>query len=231
MRSSEELDLSMGAATRGDGSSPTKAPSDVTFSAADRRPNLRWRVVDVVTAAVLGAVMGVVFLLWNQIGYAAFTALDALTPGVGGIVAGVWLMGGPLGMLVIRKPGAAIFVETLAAIVSMALGSQWGPETLVAGLIQGGAAELAFAIFAYRRFGPAVAAFAGGLAGVGAMVLEGVTHGNFAKSFLFNSIYWSTSIASGIVIAGLGSYIVVRGLARTGALNRFASGREMQERV
>lgn len=211
-------------------------PSTKTAATKDASPgflrsNLRWRVVDTVTAAVLGAVMGVFFVMWNQVGYAGFTALDVLTPGVGGLVAGVWLMGGPLGMLVIRKPGAAIFVETLAAIVSMALGSQWGPETLVAGLIQGGMAELAFAIFAYRRFGPAVAALAGGFAAVGAMVLEGVTHGNFAKSLVFNAIYWSASILSGVVIAGLGSYLVVRGLARTGALNRFASGRELQQRV
>lgn len=191
----------------------------------------RWRVVNIVTAAVLGAVMGVIFLLWNQVGYAGFTALDALTPGVGGIVSGVWLMGGPLGALVIRKPGAAIFVETLAAVVSMALGSQWGAEALIAGLIQGAGAELAFALFRYRRFGPGVAALSGSFAAVGAMLLEGVTSGNFAKSFLFNLIYWSATITSGIIIAGLGSYFLVRALAKTGALNRFASGRDLQKRV
>ena len=175
--------------------------------------------------------MGVIFLLWNQVGYAGFTALDALTPGVGGIVSGVWLMGGPLGALVIRKPGAAIFVETLAAVVSMALGSQWGAEALIAGLIQGAGAELAFALFRYRRFGPGVAALSGAFAAVGAMLLEGVTSGNFAKSFLFNLIYWSATITSGIIIAGLGSYFLVRALAKTGALNRFASGRDLQKRV
>lgn len=191
----------------------------------------RWRVIDIVTAAVLGTVMGLVFLLWNQVGYAAFTALDALTPGIGGLATGVWFMGGPLGALIIRKPGAAIFVETLAAIVSMALGSQWGVETLIAGLIQGLGAELVFMAFRYRRFGPGVAALAGAGAALGAMVLEGFTSGNFAKSFLFNTIYWSTSITSGLLIAGLGSYFLVRALAKAGALGRFASGRELQERV
>ncbi len=192
---------------------------------------MRWRVVDIVTAAVLGSVLGVVFLLWNQVGYAAFTALDTLTPGVGGIVSGVWFLGGPVGALVIRKPGAAIFVEALAATVSMALGSQWGAEAFVAGLMQGAGAELAFAAFRYRRFTPGVAALSGGLAATAAMILEGVTSGNFAKSPLFNLIYWSTSITSGIIIAGLGGYLLVRALAKTGALNRFAAGREMQERV
>ncbi len=191
----------------------------------------RWRVVDIVTAAVLGAVFGLVFFLWNQVGYAAFTALDTVTPGIGGLVSGVWLMAGPVGALIIRKPGAAIFVETLAAVVSMALGSQWGPEAAIAGLIQGAGAELAFAIFRYKRFTPGVAALAGALAGLGAMLLEGVTSGNFAKSFVFNLTYWSCTIASGIVIAGFGSYFLVKALAKAGALGRFAAGRELQKRV
>ena len=192
---------------------------------------LQWRVVDMVTAAILGVACGVIFLVWNQVGGAAYSVIDAATPGFGGLVAGIWLLGGVLGGLVIRKPGAAIFVETLAAVVSMALGSQWGAEALIAGLIQGAGAELAFALFRYRRFGPGVAALSGCFAAVGAMLLEGVTSGNFAKSFLFNLIYWSATITSGIIIAGLGSYFLVRALAKTGALNRFASGRDLQKRV
>ena len=190
-----------------------------------------WRVVDIVTAAVLGVAVGIIFVIWNQVGFAGFNALDALLPGVGGLVSGIWLMGGPLGALVIRKPGAAIFVETLAGVVSMAIGSQWGVETVVAGLLQGAAAELAFALFRYRRFGPGVAALSGAFAAVAAMLLEGVTHGNFAKSLTFQVTYWSCSIISGIVLAGLLSWIIVRGLARTGVLNRFASGRDLGTRV
>ena len=190
-----------------------------------------WRVVDMVTAAVLGVAVGVLFVMWNQVGYAGFSALNAILPGIGGLVSGVWLMGGPLGALIIRKPGAAIFVEALAAIVSMIIGSQWGVETMIAGLLEGGAAELAFALFRYRRFGPGVAALSGAFAAVGAMVLEGITHGNFAKSVTFQVIYWSSSIVSGAVIAGLLSWVVMRALARTGVLNRFASGREHGRRV
>ena len=190
-----------------------------------------WRVVDMVTAAVLGVALGLVYVLWNQAGYAGFVALDAFTPGLGGLVSGVWWLGGPMGALVIRKPGAATFVETLAATVSMALGAQWGVETFFAGLLQGLGAEIAFLIFAYRVFTPAVAALSGGLSAVAAMVLEGFTHGNFAKAMVFQVTYWSTSIISGVVIAGLGSYVIVRALARAGVLTRFAAGREMGNRT
>lgn len=194
-------------------------------------PRARWRVVDIVTAAVLGVTCGVVFVIWNQIGYAAFTALDALTPGFGGLVVGIWLLGGPLGMLIIRKPGAAIFVEVVAATVSMAIGSQWGFETVLAGFVQGLGAELVFAFFLYRRFGPVVAGLSGAGAALGAMILEGFTSGNFAKGFLFNLIYWSSSILSGIVLAGLLAWVLTRSLAATGVLDRFPAGRERRAAV
>jgi energy-coupling factor transport system substrate-specific component len=44
-------------------------------------------------------------------------------------------------------------------------------------------------------------------------------------------VYTAASIVSGAVIAGLFSWLVVRGLAKTGALDRFASGRENATRV
>ena len=193
----------------------------------------QWRVVDIVTAAVLGVATGVIFVIWNQIGYAAFSALDVFTPGFGGLVAGIWFMGGPLGGLVIRKPGAAIFVEVVAAVVSMAAGSQWGVETLMAALVQGAGAELVFAAFRYRRFGPGVAALSGAGAALGAMILElfvGSTP-NIARSFTFNAIYWPCSILSGVVLAGLLSWALVRLLAQTGVLDRFAAGRDYRKRV
>ena len=42
--------------------------------------NYSWRVVDIVTAAVLGVACGLLFWVWNSIGYAGFKALDTLTP-------------------------------------------------------------------------------------------------------------------------------------------------------
>ena len=189
----------------------------------------RWRVVDFVTAAVLGVAVGVIFVVWNQVGGALYETLKALLGGLGGLVAGIWYMGGPLGGLIIRKPGAAIFVETVASLVSMAIGSQWGVQTLIAGLTQGAMAELAFALFRYKKFGPGVAALAGGLAALGAMVWE--LPGDLAKTFQYRAIYWTSSIVSGVVLGGLLSWVLARALARTGVLDRFASGREHAERV
>lgn len=187
--------------------------------------SLKWRVIDIVTAAVLAVACGLIFWLWNLVGYAGFTALDTFTPGFGGLVAGMWFLGGVLGGLVIRKPGAALFVELVAAIVSALLGSQWGVETLYSGIAQGLGAELVFAAFAYRRFTLPVAALAGIGSAIGAFLLELFTSANLAKTLEFNLIYLSCLAVSGAVLAGILGHILVKALAQTGALDRFAAGR------
>lgn len=195
--------------------------------------SLRWRVVDIVVAAVLGVALGLVFWAWNTVGYAWFVAMDGLTPGLGGLAVGIWLIGGVIGGLVIRKPGAALLVEVIAAIVSMLIGNVWGVSTLLSGLVQGLGAELIFAIFLYRRFTLPVAMLAGAGAAAGAWVFE-LFYGsspNILKTLEFNVIYLVSLVVSGALLAGLVGWVAVRGLAATGALNRFAAGREARREV
>lgn len=204
--------------------SVTAATADDAAAPVERRG--RWRVVDIITAAVLGVACGLVFVAWNTVGYAWFLGMDAVTPGLGGIAAGVWFLGGVLGGLIIRKPGAALFVELLAAVVSMLLGSQWSIETVYSGLAQGLGAELVFALLAYRRFGLGAAVLAGAGSGLFAVLLELVTSGNLAKSLEFNLLYLGCTVVSGAVLAGVVGWLLTRALAATGALSRFASGRD-----
>ena len=193
--------------------------------------SLSWRVIDIVTAAVLGVACGLIFVAWNQVGYAGYEALKAIAPGLGGLVTGVWLLGGTLGGYIIRKPGSALFVELVAATVSMGLGSQWAVETLYSGLAQGIGAEIVFALFAYRRFSVWVVAAAGALSFVCEWVLELFLSGHLAKGPLYNAIYLVSGVASGIVLAGVLAWALTNALAKTGALDRFASGRGARELV
>ncbi|MGO2659485.1 ECF transporter S component [Mycetocola reblochoni] len=194
------------------------------------RSRYSWRVVDIVVAAVLGVACGLIFWIWNSIGMVWFTAADALTPGLGGMATGVWFLGATIGALVIRKPGAALFVEVVAATVSALIGNVWGIETLYSGLVQGLGAELVFALLLYRSWGLGAAALAGAGAGLGAIVFEFFT-GNIAKSVEFNLIYTGTVVASGVVLAGVLGWLLVRALAATGALSSFAAGREARREV
>ena len=193
--------------------------------------SLRWRVIDIVTAAVLGVACGLIFVAWNPVGGAAFDVFGKFLPGLSGLVTGIWLLGGTLGGYVIRKPGAALFVELLAATVSMGLGSQWAIATLYSGLAQGLGAEIVFALVAYRRFTVWVAAAAGALSFACEWILELFTEGNLGKGVAYNVVYLVSGVASGIVLAGVLAWALTNALAKTGALDRFASGRGARELV
>lgn len=202
----------------------------MTQSASAARANFSWRNIDIIIAAVIGVAVGLIFVIWNIIGGAGYEAVNALTPGLGGLVAGMWFLGGPLGAYIIRKPGAAIFVEVIAATVSALIGNQWGISTLYSGLAQGLGAELVFLILAYKSYNLATVVISGLMAGVGAWTFE-LFSGNLAKTFEFNVIYLISTALSGAVLAGLLAYFLAKALAATGALDRFAIGRERHDDV
>jgi energy-coupling factor transport system substrate-specific component len=183
------------------------------------RPRYRWRVVDIVTAAILAVVVGVVFWAWG-LAWAPLSVLLGVLPGFVGVLNGPWLIAGVLGALIIRKPGAAFFTELLAALVSALLGSQWGFTALISGALQGLGAEIIFAIFAYSQWRLWVAVLAGIGSSIALAVNDLVVFYPGADS-LFQTIYLLTSMLSGAVIAGLGSWAIVQGLSRAGALRAF----------
>lgn len=191
-----------------------------------------WRAVDIIVASALGVAAGIVFWGWNLLSAATqITAvLEAALPGVQAIFYGIWLFAGVLGGLIIRKPGAAVFVELVAASVSALLGAQWGYLTLESGLVQGLAAELIFLVFFYRNWRWYVAVLAGAAAGL-AMAINDLILWYPGAAAAFATIYTISAVVSGALIAGLGSWALARGLAATGALNRFAIGREAAARV
>src|SRR3954468_21328304 len=144
---------------------PSSAP--VTDPAGGRR----WRTVDIVVTAVLGVAFGVVFWAWNLLWAATGAAFTAFPPAQA-LLYGVWLLPAVVAPLIVRKPGAAIFAETVAAIVSALLGAQWGAQVVLYGLLEGLAGELGYAVFRYRRFGWVQALLSAVLAGAAAAVLD-----------------------------------------------------------
>lgn len=201
-------------------SQPVGTPNSATSKTVR---TTRWRVVDIVVASVIGVACGVIFWAWG-LAWTPLSALLAFTPGLEGLLAGGWLFAAVLGGLVIRKPGAAVYTEVVAAVVSMLIGTQWGFSTLIWGIVEGLGAEIVFALFLYTNWRLGVALLAGAGAGLAVGVLDNAT-GNVALDFGYKATYLAATIVSGIVLAGLVSWLTVRGLARTGALSRFASGR------
>ncbi|KQQ67357.1 ECF transporter S component [Microbacterium sp. Leaf320] len=213
------------------GSSTESASATASPSKGLGRPELwRWRVVDIVVASVIAVACALVFLLWN-VGYEVpSNILTPLLPGVQGLLAGPWLIAGVLGGLIIRKPGAALYTELVAAIISALVGNAWGPLTIVSGLVQGLGAELIFLVFLYGVWRLPVVMLAGAGAGLACGINDRILWYAGADT-LFTTVYIVSTTISGAIIAGLGAWLIARGLAATGALGRFAAGREVTARV
>jgi energy-coupling factor transport system substrate-specific component len=142
---------------------------------------------------------------------------------------GVWLVPAVVGALVIRRPGAALFTELVAANVELFLGNRWGAAVLLSGVLQGLGVELVMALFRHRRFGVVVAVLGGILSAVFEIVLFEWQSYVADFSGMWKAIYLACGMVSGAVIAGVGGWLLVRALARTGALNAFPPGQEIRE--
>lgn len=186
-------------------------------------PQKSWRVVDIVVAAVLAAVCAVVFWAWANLLYPVATTAAVAYPPATGMIGGGWLIAGTLGALIIRKPGAAIFCELLAAVLEGFLGTHFGWTVIISGLVQGAAVEIVFLLTRYRKFGLAVAAAGGALAGLFMGVSENIMY-NFEWALDQQVVYASLTTLSGAVIAGVLMWLVTRALQKTGVLNGLASG-------
>ncbi|UYQ76766.1 ECF transporter S component [Glutamicibacter sp. JL.03c] len=192
---------------------------------AAAKPRQGWRVVDIVTASVIAVASGVIFWAWSA-GYGLFSLAFAAFPPAAALLTGVWLFPAVLGALIIRKPGAALYCELLAAVIEALLGSHYGLTVLISGLVQGLGAELVFAAFRYRKWNLGVSLLAGLFSGLFAGVSEAYILAYYVEYTpalkLFHVV--ATGV-SGLVVAGLLSWLATRGLAKTGALGALASRR------
>lgn len=186
-----------------------------------------WRIVDIVVAAVIAVAFGVVFIAWNAL-YAATEPLFAALPPAQAVMYGIWLLPAVLIGLVVRRPGAAFFGGFVSAAVSVMLGSPYGGDALISGAIQGGGAELGFALAVYRSWSLPAAVVAGALSGVAAAVHDiALYYTGTGPDFWL--VYLAATVISGIAVAGLGAWLLVRALVGTGVLAPFAVGRDQRE--
>ena len=184
----------------------------------------RWRTVDIVVTAVLGVAFGVVFWAWN-LAFGPLSAPLAFLAPLVGILNGVYLMPAVVAGLLVRKPGAAVFASTLAAAVSLLFGSPYGGIIIVYGLVQGVGGELGFLLTRYRSFGRGTAILAGVTAGLSTSILDNSLYYSDLSFFGFKLPYTVFTVISSVLLAGIVGLLLVRAMARTGALSSFAAGR------
>lgn len=178
-----------------------------------------WRTRDIVITAIIAVAFGVVFQAWNVV-WEASKPLFLAAPALDGLIYGVWLIPAVLAPLIVRKPGAAIFAEVVAAGVSAILGSQFGVDALLSGVLQGLGAEIVFFGTGYRRFGlPVLAA-----AAVGAAIPAWIHDWILYYPELAVEIQIARGIAmavSAVVLTAGGSVLLARSLRQAGVLEGF----------
>ncbi|QTD42952.1 ECF transporter S component [Sporosarcina sp. Te-1] len=185
----------------------------------------KWKLKEVVLMALFSVVFGIVYLLFLHVGniWAGFIGPIAYE-----WIFGIWFIVSIICMYIIRKPGAAVISETIAAAIEVLLGNAVGPRLILSGLIQGLGAEAAFAATGYKRFTLPVLM----LAGVGSSLFSfayGYLLGGFS---VFHPGYvllmLGIRIASGALIAGVGGKFVVDGLLATGSLRGYPIARAVK---
>jgi energy-coupling factor transport system substrate-specific component len=194
--------------------------------------DVRYRTIDLVTITTLGVAFGVIFWGWGKL-YEPLSGLAVFSyPPSSALLGGVWLSAGVVGGLIVRKPGAAFATEFIAATVSVFIvgGTQWGFSVFASGFWEGLGAELIFLAFFYRRWGVLVAALAGAAAPAFEAVYEWTSYYSY-WDMDYKLAHLGFFVVSGVVIAGLGGFALVKALARAGVLDAFPVGREQTVEV
>ncbi|NIA10489.1 MAG: hypothetical protein GWP10_12360, partial [Nitrospiraceae bacterium] len=188
-----------------------------------------WKTRDAVLVANLALAFGLLFLGWAMV-WDLVKPLNAILPGIQDLSYGFWFLAGLVAPYIIRKPGAAVVAETIAALAEWLAGSQWGFTLLISGLIQGGMAEIVFAAYGYKRYELDTLMLAGAASGVGSLVVD-YFFWYSDKTPLVLTIMLIARLISGAVLGGWLAKVIADGLVRSGALGNFPVAREGHERI
>lgn len=175
-----------------------------------------WTLREILIVAVLGAVFGVLYLAWVQVWLIAQAIFGAVTMDV---VMGFWFIVSIIAAAIIRKPGAALLSEVLAALVQVLLGSPAGLLLLVTGLVQGAGAEAVFAATRWKNYRLPVLMLAGVGAAIASFAYTWVRfdYGALAPGLLITM--FALRCLSGAILGGLAGHLVVEAVYKTGVLS------------
>jgi energy-coupling factor transport system substrate-specific component len=189
-------------------------------SAPTSAPDTHWRTRDIVIAAVIGVAFGVVFWAWFIVWEGPLAVLSTFALPIRDLGYAVWLIPAVLAPLIIRKPGAALFAEMVAAGVSALFGNSWGVDTLLSGFVQGAAAELVFAFTLYRLWSFPVLAVAAVASATAAWVHDWVLYYTAVDPTIQVIRFVFMAISAIVIVAG-GSLALHRALKNAGVLEGF----------
>ena len=188
---------------------------------------MNWKMKEVVLAVILAVACGVIYLGWSTL----WIPISALVGPVGaGFMFGIWVIASPIVAYIIRKPGASLIAEVAAAAVELLTGSHFGLSALLVGVFQGIGAEMAFAIFGYKRYNLFTLMLSGAFAAIGSMIYNLIANGfGFYTTKVF-LVTLGIHVISGTILGGLLAKVVVDALAKTGVLEQYELMKEKRKR-
>ncbi len=114
----------------------------------------KWSLREVILMALIGIGFGVIYFIMDPI----YAALDAVLVPMGlhpyaiAITIGPWMMAAPLASYLLKRVGAGLIGEILAATGEALLGGYWGVATIISGFIPGIGSELGFTLTGYKSW-------------------------------------------------------------------------------
>lgn len=176
----------------------------------------KMRNKEIVIIAMVGAVLGVLFMFLDTI-YGTISTI--LGPVLTNLTFGIYALTALLPMVIVRKPGAGLLGSLIGAVANLLAGSPYGINIIVAGLLQGIGCEVGFYLGRYKL-------------NVITLILSGIFITLFVTTrdyFMFGLNALPTLILALTIIVRListsfiGGYIsraIERGLQKTGVLQR-----------
>ncbi|MCI2788559.1 ECF transporter S component [Staphylococcus warneri] len=175
------------------------------------------KLSEILVTVLISVIFAIIYNLWwlfYNVAQVAGLHLEQLTYGV-------WFMAAIVCYLIIPKPGIALLAEFAAGAGETIVMGKFDIPTIIYALLQGLACEIVFAIFKYQSRSVMVAMLAGLVTALISFpvdyfygYLNEVAGWNLILFIVFRAI-------SGIIIAGLLSYLLVKALDQTGVTKVF----------
>ena len=175
------------------------------------------KLSEILVTVLIAVVFAIVYNIWTLV----YKAVQVSGLHLEELTYGAWFMAAIVAYLIIPKAGIAILAEFAAGAGETIVMGRFDIPTMVYALLQGLACEIIFAIFRYKSRSAMVAMLAGFLASVATLPLD------FAYGYLGEIAGWNLTLyivfrlISGIVVAGLLSYYIVKILDQTGVTKLF----------
>lgn len=170
------------------------------------------KLADILTTIVIAVIFGIIYKIWGPV----YDFVKVFGFHLDQLIYGMWFIAASVAYLLIRKPGVALLAEIAASSGELIMGSEWGLEVLIYGVIQGLLAEVVFAAFRYKRSDVLVVSLGAIGATIGSLVMD------FYKGYIEALAPWNLALfliarfVGAVVISGFFAVSLVKALEKTG---------------